>query len=78
MDTKDYSPNYKKVVIQVSGYENDSTTDQTIDFPMAFSTSAAISGNNTGLTVSASTSGITITAPDSTTTYNGVIIVEGW
>jgi hypothetical protein len=78
MDTKDYSPNYKKVVIQVSGYENDSTTDQTIDFPMAFSTSAAISGNNTGLTVSASTSGITITAPDSTSTYTGVIIVEGW
>jgi len=74
----DYSPYNKKYVITFSGYENDSTSNQTIDFPLAFSSYAIISGNNTGLTISASTTGITITAPDSTTTYSGIIIVEGY
>jgi len=73
-----YSPNYKKYIIAFSGYENDTTTAQTIDFPIAFTTSALISGNNTGLTITATTSGITITAPDNTTTYSGIIIVEGY
>jgi hypothetical protein len=78
MNEVEYHPQYKKILIDFSGYENDTTTAQTIDFPLAFSTSALISGNNTGLTVSATTSGITITAPDSTTTYNGIVIVEGY
>jgi len=69
---------YKKYMITFSGYENDTTTAQTIDFPLAFATSALISGNNTGLTISATTTGITITAPDSTTTYTGIVIVEGY
>jgi len=73
-----YTLNYKKYILQFSGYENDTTTAQTIDFPLAFTTSALISGNNTGLTISATTSGITITAPDSTTLYNGIVIVEGY
>jgi len=73
-----YTGTYKKLMIAFSEYENDTTTAQTIDFPLAFTTSALISGNNTGLTISATTSGITITAPDSTTTYNGIVIVEGY
>jgi len=73
-----YSPSYKKILITFSGYENDTTTNQTINFPLPFSTSAVITGNNTGLTISASTSGITITAPNSTATYNGIVIVEGY
>ena len=73
-----FSPNYKKILITFSGYENDTTTNQTINFPYAFDTSALISGNNTGLTISTTTSGITITAPNSTTTYSGIVIVEGY
>ena len=68
----------KLTVVLFNGYENDTTTNQTIDFPIAFSTVAGITGNTTGLTISASTSGITITSPDSTTTYSGVVIVEGY
>jgi hypothetical protein len=82
----EYGTNYKKMIFQFSGYENDTTTDQTIDYPangaphsnsLNFSSSAGISLNTTGLTISATTSGITITSPDSTTTYSGIVIVEG-
>ena len=69
---------YKKSIFVFNGYENDTTTNQTIDFPIAFSTIAGITANTTGLTISATTSGITITSPDSTSTYNGVVIVEGY
>jgi hypothetical protein len=73
-----YRALYKKLIIELSGYENDTTTNQTISFPLPFSTYAGVTLNTTGLTVSASTSGITITSPNSTTTYSGIIIVEGY
>ncbi|MEM3860182.1 MAG: hypothetical protein QW478_12395 [Candidatus Micrarchaeaceae archaeon] len=69
---------YKKVMFTFSGYENDTTTNQTINFLFPFSTIAGITTNTTGLTISASTSGITITSPNSTTTYSGIVIVEGY
>jgi len=69
---------YKKLMIYLSGYENNTTTNQTINYPLPFSTSAIITGNNTGLTISASTTGITITSPNSTTAYSGIVIVEGY
>jgi len=78
MDAVTYRTSYKKYVITFSGYENDTTTNQTISFPLSFSSYAVISANNTGLTISASTSGITITAPNSTATYSGIVIVEGY
>jgi len=78
MQFEAYRPLYKKLLIGVSGYENDTTTNQTISFPLSFSTYAGVTMNTTGLTVSASTSGITITSPNSTTTYSGMIIVEGY
>jgi len=78
MDAVEYRIEYKKYVVTFSGYENDTTTNQTISFPLPFSTSAVISANNTGLTISTTTSGITITAPNSTTTYSGIVIVEGY
>jgi hypothetical protein len=68
----------RKVFIAVaSGYENDTTTAQTITFPAAFANTPAVSVNTTGLTVTATTTTLTITAPDSTTTYSGVIEVLG-
>jgi len=69
---------YKKFVAYASGYENDTTTNQTITFPTAFAQTPAIIANTTGLTISASTTTLTITAPNSTTLYTGWIIIEGW
>jgi hypothetical protein len=74
----EFKPLYKKLLIQFSGYENNTTTNQTINFPLSFSSYAVITGNNTGLTITASTTGITITSPNSTTTYSGIVIVEGY
>jgi len=69
---------YKKVLMYANGYENDTTTNQSITYPVAFSTVAAVTFNNTGLTVSTSLTALTITAPNTTTTYTGVIVVEGY
>ena len=73
-----YETLYKKIVFTFDGYENDTTTNQVIDFINSFTTIANITSNTTGLTVSASTSGITITAPDTTTAYTGIIVIEGY
>ena len=78
MTAPNFSNTGKKYIITFDSYENDTTTDQTVDFPLAFSSYAVIVANNTGLTISASTTGITITAPDSTTTYSGIVIIEGY
>ena len=81
----EYSPYHKKIIFYFNAYENDSTTNQSIDFQwttnnftIPFTSQATITYNNTGLTITASTTGITITAPDSTTTYSGIVIVEGY
>ena len=74
----EWTQNYKKILIYFDGYENDTTTDQTLTFPNAFNVANAVTANTTGLTISVSTTGITITAPDSTTTYSGIVIVEGY
>ena len=69
---------YQKYIFIINGYENDTTTNQTIDFYYGFYSFASITANTTGLTITATTSGITITAPNSTTTYSGIVIVEGY
>lgn len=68
----------RKVCIAVfDGYENDTTTNQTITFPTAYTYPPAVSTNTTGLTITVSTTTLTITAPDNTTLYNGVVEVIG-
>ena len=74
----EYEHQNKKIMLFFSGYENDTTTNQVIDFLNTFGTIAGITSNTTGLTISVTTSGITITTPDSTTTYSGIVIVEGY
>jgi len=69
---------YKKFIAYVNGYENDTTTSQSITFPTAFLTVAGITFNSTGLTLSTSLTALTISAPNSTTTYTGMIIIEGY
>lgn len=67
----------KRFVAYADGYENDTTTDTIIDFPIPFNYPPAISTNTTGLTLSVSTTALTIVAPNNTTSYSGVIEVLG-
>ncbi len=67
----------KKFVAYANSYENDTSTSQSITFETSFTNTPIITNNTTGLSLSVSTSGLTINTPDSTTTYSGVIIVEG-
>ncbi len=64
-------------VVYVSGYENDTTTSQTIPWPQAFSNYAYAVTNSTGLSVSATTTGLTITTPGDTSVFEGMILVIG-
>lgn len=69
---------YKKVLMWLNGYENDTVTAQIYTFPVAFSETPAITTNT------ASVPGVTVTstevelAPDTTTAYTGWIIIEGY
>ena len=69
---------YKKVIVYLDGYENDSTTAQTYKFPVAFTYTPSTVNN------SASVPGVTVSttelslAPDTTTAYTGWIIIEGY
>ena len=75
-----WTPLDRKYTIEFSGYENDTITSQTIAFPSGFTfiNTPEIIVNTTGLTITVTTTGITITSPDSTTTYSGIVIVEGY
>ena len=77
VSTMPFQGEYKKFVAYVTGYENDTTTSQTVNFPTAFSVTPLVLGNNTGLTLTTSTTGVTITAPDNTTTYSGTAVIMG-
>lgn len=74
----DFQQGYKKYIFIFDSYENDTTTNQVVNFPLPFRNLTVLTENSTGLTISATTSGITITTPDSTTTYSGIVIVEGY
>ena len=68
----------KIVILYFDGYENDTTTNQSITFPIAFvNAPTAVVGNSTLPTLSASTTTLTITAPDATTVYSGTAVVIG-
>ena len=69
---------YKKFIAYLNGYENDTTTAQTISFPVAFSDTPVIVVNSASVpSVTVSTTEISL-APDTTTAYTGWIIVEGF
>jgi len=73
----EYEESYKKLIINLASYENDTSTNQTLNFPLPFRYNAIIVANNTGLTITASLTGITITSPNNTSQYTGIVIVEG-
>ena len=78
MTLKEYGNISTKYILALDGYENDTTTNQAITFPIAFLTAVAVMVNTTGLTIAVTTTGITITSPDATTTYSGIIVIEGY
>ena len=67
----------KRFTAYVDGYENDSTTNQTVTFPYPYLNTPDVAINSSGLTLSASTTTFTISAPDNTTKYSGVVEVVG-
>jgi len=68
---------YKKFIAYASGYENDTTTAQTISFPVAFTNTPYVVTSPSGLISSTTTTGITL-ASGTTTTYTGWVIIEGY
>jgi len=68
---------YKKVLIYANGYENTTSTAQTVTYPVAFSTVAAVTSNTTGMSVSTSLTALTLPA-SMTAAASGIIVVEGY
>jgi len=68
---------YKKFIAYASGYENDTTTAQTISFPVAFTNTPYVVTAPSGLISSTTTTSITL-ASGTTTTYTGWVIIEGY
>ena len=68
---------FKEFIAYFNGYENDTTTNQTITFPTGFINDPMIDVNQTGLNITVSTTTLTITAPNTTTTYTGYVVIKG-
>ena len=68
----------KVMVLYFDGYENDTTTNQTITFPIAYNNAPTVAvGNSTLPAFTTSTTALTITAPDATTVYTGFVLIIG-
>ena len=78
MDVIEYTPLFKKIMITFNGYENDTTTDQTILYPLPFTVNFGQGLTTVTLTLTLESNGITITAPNSTNTYSGFVIIQGY
>lgn len=68
---------YKKVLVYLDGYENDTATAQTITYPTAFVQTPNIYNPAGVAGVSTTTTELSID-PDNTTAYTGWIVVEGY
>ena len=61
-----------------NGYENDTATNQSITFPIAYVNAPTVAvGNSTLPALSASATALTITAPAATTVYTGFALIIG-
>ncbi len=73
---QDSQGSYKRTVVYLAGYENSTTTAQTISFPTAYTYTPWVNNVIGVAGTSASTTTLTIN-PDNTTVYSGLIFVEG-
>ena len=71
------SKGYKKVVVNMSNYENTTAVAQVITFPTAFTTVSVIISNLTGIAVTLTNTNLTFPTA-MTATVTGVIIIEGY
>jgi len=67
----------KLVVLYASGYENTTTTAQSITFTKAFTNTPATLVNTTGMSITVSTTGVTLPA-SMTAAATGWIIIAGY
>ena len=67
----------KLVVLYASGYENTTTTAQSISFTKAFTNTPAVLVNTTGMSITVSATGVTLPA-SMTATATGWIIIAGY
>ena len=67
----------KTVLVYFNGYENDTTTAQTVTYPTAFTQTPAIDNQADVVGLSADTTQLTIN-PDNTTKYTGWVKVWGF
>jgi len=67
----------KLVVMYANGYENTTTTAQTITFTTAFTNTPAVLVNTTGMTITVSTTGVTLPT-GMTAAATGWIIIAGY
>jgi len=67
----------KLVVLYASGYENTTTTAQSISFTKAFTNTPAVLVNTTGMSITVSATGVTLPA-SMTAAATGWIIIAGY
>jgi len=67
----------KLVVMYANGYENTTTTAQSITFTKAFTNTPAVIVNTTGMSITVSTTGVTLPA-SMTAAETGWIIIGGY
>ena len=67
----------KLVILYASGYENTTTTAQSITFTKAFTNTPAVIVNTTGMSITVSTTGVTLPA-SMTAAASGWIIIGGY
>lgn len=67
----------KIVVIYLSNYENDTTTSQTITYPVPFALGMAILNAISGISITSSLTAATIVTNDNTTVYDGTAVIIG-
>ena len=67
----------KLVVMYANGYENTTTTAQTITFTKAFTNTPAVLVNTTGMSITVSTTGVTLPT-GMTAAATGWIIIAGY
>jgi len=67
----------KLVIMYANGYENTTTTAQSITFTKAFTNTPAVIVNTTGMTITVSTTGVTLPT-GMTAAASGWIIIAGY
>jgi hypothetical protein len=68
---------FKLVILYASGYENTTTTAQSITFTKAFTNTPAVIVNTTGMSITVSATGVTLPA-SMTAAATGWIIIGGY